>query len=188
MYTHNKAVITGTTVYRIPGDTERKKNRDRDRRSHVCDCLLDPGRFKLLLYTIQITHTQLETNSLDTDRVYPPDARLWAHVCVSVKLEKTKNRQSSQRENTHTHTHTHAHARTHRTHTHRTHARTPRTHTHATHARSHACTQDAPTTNAHTHTHTHTHTPPHTTQTQTHTHTHTHTHTQRTTHQCWKKL
>ncbi len=135
MYTHNKAVITGTTVYRIPGDTERKKNRDGDRRSHVCDCLLDPGRFKLLLYTIQITHTQLETNSLDTDRVYPPDARLWAHVCVSVKLEKTKNRQSSQRENTHTRTH--AHARTH-THTH-THTHTQHTHTQASAGKSFSC-------------------------------------------------
>lgn len=45
----------------------------------VCDCLHNAGRFKLLLYTIEITHahthTQLETNSSDADEVYPPDAR-----------------------------------------------------------------------------------------------------------------
>lgn len=41
----------------------------------MCDCLHKPGRFKLLLYTIQITHTHTVGDYLVTDRVYPPDAR-----------------------------------------------------------------------------------------------------------------
>lgn len=46
----------------------------------MCDCLHNPGRFKLLLYTIQITHTQthtqLETTQSQTGSIHlMPDER-----------------------------------------------------------------------------------------------------------------